>query len=229
MDLKVQRDLFIGFFRSTMLGYGGGPSAIPLVHAEVVKRYRWMNDEEFSDVLALGNTLPGPIATKMAGYIGYRVGGTLGMINALVATVLPTVILMIVLIGFLAAFRDSKIVQGMTQAVSPVVGVMLATLAYDFFKQSKKKKSGVDKSVRFKFNQRRRVRSAQHSSRADHHFFHGLRFALQTLQRKKARSSKKRFRGDVRHADLLAHIFGVFYSRHCRLWRRTALHSAHPV
>jgi chromate transporter len=138
MDLKVQRDLFIGFFRSTMLGYGGGPSAIPLVHAEVVKRYRWMNDEEFSDVLALGNTLPGPIATKMAGYIGYRVGGTLGMINALVATVLPTVILMIVLIGFLAAFRDSKIVQGMTQAVSPVVGVMLATLAYDFFKQSKK-------------------------------------------------------------------------------------------
>ena len=138
MDVKVQRDLFVGFFRSTMLGYGGGPSTIPLVHAEVVKRYRWMNDEEFSDVLALGNTLPGPIATKMAGYIGYRVGGTLGMINALAATVLPTVILMIVLIGFLAAFRDSKIVQGMTQAVAPVVGVMLATLAYDFFKQSQK-------------------------------------------------------------------------------------------
>lgn len=70
------------FFRVGMLGFGGGPSSIPLVHKEVVEKYKWMNDDEFSDVLALGNALPGPIATKMAGYIGFRVGGFLGMMNA---------------------------------------------------------------------------------------------------------------------------------------------------
>lgn len=138
IDVNLQKNIFIAFFRSSILGYGGGPSTIPLVHAEVVKRFNWMSDEEFSDVLALGNTLPGPINTKMSGYIGYKVGGVLGLLNAIIATALPTVILMITLIGFLASFRDSPIVQGMTQAVVPVVGVMMATLTYSFFKQSKK-------------------------------------------------------------------------------------------
>jgi chromate transporter len=64
-----QIQLFFAFFRVGMLGYGGGPSSIPLVHKEVVEKYKWMNDDEFADVLALGNALPGPIATKMAGYI----------------------------------------------------------------------------------------------------------------------------------------------------------------
>jgi chromate transporter len=137
MNIKLQKNIFVGFFRAGMLGYGGGPASIPLVHKEVVERYQWMTDEEFSDVLALGNTLPGPIATKMAGYIGYKVAGTMGLLNAIMATVLPTVVLMIGLIGFLSSFRDSPAVQGMIQAVAPVVGVMLVTLAYTFFKQSK--------------------------------------------------------------------------------------------
>lgn len=136
LNLQTHKKLFIGFFRAGMLGYGGGPSSIPLVHKEVVVTYKWMNDEEFSDCLALGNTLPGPIATKMAGYIGYKVAGTLGMFNAVIATVIPTVVLMLVLIGFLSSIGDSPIVQGMTKAIAPVVGVMLLTLAYSFFKQS---------------------------------------------------------------------------------------------
>ncbi len=121
-----------------MLGYGGGPSSIPLIHKEVVEKYRWMTNEEFTDVLALGNTLPGPIATKMAGYIGYRIAGWTGLLNAIAATVIPTVLLMVGLIGSLAYFRDSPVVKGMTQAVSPVVGVMLVSLAYSLFKQTKK-------------------------------------------------------------------------------------------
>jgi chromate transporter len=138
MDILLQRDLFIAFFRSGMLGYGGGPSTIPLVHKEVVERFGWMNDQEFADVLALGNALPGPIATKMAGYIGYKVGGWVGLINGLIATVLPTVLLMIGLIGLLSSFRESRVVAGMTAAVAPVVGVMLFVLTMQFLKQSKK-------------------------------------------------------------------------------------------
>ena len=130
-------NLFIAFFRVGMLGYGGGPSSIPLVHKEVVEKYKWLNDDDFSDVLALGNSLPGPIATKMAGYIGYRVSGFMGMVNAVLATIIPTIIIMIVLITSLNSFRDQPWVNGMTQAVVPVVGVMLAKLTYDFFKKAK--------------------------------------------------------------------------------------------
>ncbi|SEH42126.1 chromate transporter [Halobacillus karajensis] len=130
-------NLFIAFFRVGMLGYGGGPSSIPLVHKEVVEKYKWLSEDDFSDVLALGNSLPGPIATKMAGYIGYRVSGLIGMLNAVLATILPTIVIMIVLITSLNSFRDQPWVNGMTQAVVPVVGVMLAKLTYDFFKKAK--------------------------------------------------------------------------------------------
>jgi chromate transporter len=120
-----------------MLGFGGGPSSIPLIYKEVVATYKWMDDEAFSDVLALGNTLPGPIMTKMAGYIGYRVGGLLGMINALIATVFPTVILMMILLTSVNKLRDNPMVQGMTNGVVPIVGVMLAVLTWQFLKKAK--------------------------------------------------------------------------------------------
>ncbi len=135
---QTQINIFIAFFRSGMLGFGGGPSTIPLVHKEVVEQFKWMTDEEFADVLALGNTLPGPIATKMAGYIGYRIGGWVGLLNAIFATVMPTVFFLIGLIGVLATFRDSRIVIGMTQAITPVIGIMMIVLTYQFLKQSKK-------------------------------------------------------------------------------------------
>ncbi|MGP4077913.1 chromate transporter [Halobacillus sp. K22] len=131
-----QWNLFIAFFRVGMLGYGGGPASIPLVHKEVVEKYKWLSDDEFGDVLALGNSLPGPIATKMAGYIGYRVSGIIGMLNAVLATILPTIVIMIVLIISLNSLRDQPWVNGMTQAVVPVVGVMLAKLTYDFLKKA---------------------------------------------------------------------------------------------
>lgn len=120
-----------------MLGYGGGPASIPLIHKEVVDKYKWMNSDEFADVLAIGNTLPGPIATKMAGYIGYRVAGLGGMMNALLASIVPTIVLMIVLLVSLASFREYPWVQGMTNGVIPVVGVMLAVLTWQFFTKSK--------------------------------------------------------------------------------------------
>lgn len=137
MNFNKHKEVFNGFFRAGMLGFGGGPSAIPLIHKEAVERYKWMTDDEFSETLALGNALPGPIATKMAGYIGYRVAGISGLINAIIATVLPTVLLMMLFLSLLSSFRDIPAVEGMVRGVAPVVGVMLITLTYSFIKQSK--------------------------------------------------------------------------------------------
>jgi chromate transporter len=132
-----QLHLFLAFFRVGMLGYGGGPSAIPLVHKEVVEKYKWMSNQEFADILALANALPGPIATKLAGYIGYRVGGVVGMFNAVLATTVPTIILMILLLTVLSSVKEEPWVLGMTKAVVPVVAVMLGVLTWEFVKQSR--------------------------------------------------------------------------------------------
>lgn len=134
----THRYLFIAFFRAGMLGYGGGLSAIPIMHREVVTVYRWMDVEEFADVVALANTLPGPINTKVAGYVGYRVAGFWGLINALIASVLPSAFLMVLILTVLNSFKDNPFVQGMTKGILPVAGVMIGVLAWDFVRLSKK-------------------------------------------------------------------------------------------
>jgi chromate transporter len=142
------KELFIGFARSGVLGYGGGPSVIPLIRYEAVEKYKWMEDDEFGDVLALANALPGPIATKMATYIGYRVKGTWGAVVAVLSHIIPTVIAIIALLGFLYGLGQSSIIQGMIAAVGPVIGMMLAVMAYQFFQKSWKG-MGIASSVIF--------------------------------------------------------------------------------
>lgn len=125
--------LFWAFFLPGILGYGGGPASIPLIEAEVVDRNHWLTVNEFSEVLALGNSLPGPIATKMAGYIGYEVAGVFGSIVAVFATVAPSLILMIALLSLLMKYKNSPRVQRMTMFVRPVIAVLLGVMTYEMF------------------------------------------------------------------------------------------------
>jgi chromate transporter len=129
--------LFWAFTRIGLLGFGGGPAMIPLVQQEVVKRHAWLSDEEFADILAIGNTLPGPIATKMPGYIGYRVAGLPGCLIAVLAVILPMIVAMILLLGLFSRYRDVDWIRGMGQAVVPVVMVMMAQLTLDFWNKSR--------------------------------------------------------------------------------------------
>lgn len=125
-------DLFLAFFIPGIVGYGGGPPSIPLVEVEVVDRYGWLNTEQFADLVAMGNALPGPIATKMAGYIGYEVAGPVGAAVALFATVAPSLLAMIFLVSLLYRFKDSPQVKRMTAYIRPTIAVLLGVLGFDF-------------------------------------------------------------------------------------------------
>ncbi|TWT27507.1 chromate transporter [Planomicrobium sp. CPCC 101110] len=125
--------IFLAFFIPGILGYGGGPASIPLVEKEVVDRYGWMSTQEFGEVLALGNALPGPIATKMAGYIGYMEGGVLGSIVALFASVAPSLFLMLILMATLMKYKDSMQVKNITKLIRPVIAVLLGAMTVQFF------------------------------------------------------------------------------------------------
>ncbi|GGH63753.1 chromate transporter [Paenibacillus silvae] len=132
MSWKDYNGLVAGMMRTGILGYGGGPSVIPLIRYEAVTRYEWVSDDEFGEILAIANALPGPIATKMAAYLGYKTKGVLGAIVAVLAHILPTSIAIIALLGSMYALRESKIVAGMVAAVRPVIFVMLGMMAYEF-------------------------------------------------------------------------------------------------
>ncbi|MFC4403703.1 chromate transporter [Gracilibacillus xinjiangensis] len=129
-------EIFVAFFIPGIVGYGGGPASIPLVQNEVVDRFGWLTISEFGEVLAIGNALPGPIATKMAGYIGYDQAGLLGAAVGIFATVAPSLILMIILLSILYKFKSSPKVKRMTMYIRPTIGVLLGLLTFQFFYQS---------------------------------------------------------------------------------------------
>ncbi|PGL73059.1 chromate transporter [Bacillus sp. AFS055030] len=131
----IYLNIFWAFFVANILGYGGGPATIPLIQKEVITR-GWLTNQEFNEALAMGNSLPGPIATKMAGYIGFHEGGILGSFLAVFATIAPSLILMLTLMGILYKYRHSIQVKRMTLYVKPTIAVLLGVMAYNSFQDS---------------------------------------------------------------------------------------------
>ena len=129
----------MGFLRAGVMGFGGGAVCLPLIQKEAVDKYSWFTNDEFSELVAISNTLPGPINTKMAGYIGYRVAGLMGAIIAICATILPSAILLIILLETLSAFRQHPVVAGMRNAIQPVIAVMLGLMSWQFLASAAKK------------------------------------------------------------------------------------------
>ena len=128
----IYLEIFLAFLIPGILGYGGGPSSIPLVEREVVGTYEWMTTAEFAEVLALGNALPGPILTKMGAYIGYEAGGVLGSIVAISASVLPSLLLMIFLAAILYKLKGTNKFKTLTLLIRPVIAILLGVIVVDF-------------------------------------------------------------------------------------------------
>ncbi|MFJ8267302.1 chromate transporter [Peribacillus asahii] len=117
--------LFLAFFIANILGYGGGPASIPLMYDQIVTRYGWLNNTEFSNMLALGNALPGPIATKIAAFVGYEVYGWPGFIMALIGTVVPSAVALILLLKIIRRYRHSLVFKGVSLLAQPVIAIMM--------------------------------------------------------------------------------------------------------
>ncbi len=124
-------ELFLAFFLANVFGYGGGPASIPLMYQEVVPNHGWLTSAEFTNVLALGNSLPGPIATKIASYVGYDVSGWFGVVVATAAAVVPSAVALIVLLRLLQRYKQSPVVKGMTLMVQPVIAVMMLIVTWE--------------------------------------------------------------------------------------------------
>jgi chromate transporter len=123
-------DLFIAFFKCGIFGFGGGQATVPLIENEVVNTFGWLTIGEFSDAYALVNTLPGPITTKMAALVGYKMGGLLGMIVSIVGIVLPSVVAVIILFSLYNTYKEAKWLKGMMKGVRPVVVILIIQVFY---------------------------------------------------------------------------------------------------
>ena len=116
--------LKIGFF-----GFGGGYAMLSLIHSEVVVRNEWLTNGEFSDIIAISQMTPGPIALNSATYIGYEVAGVLGSVVATVAVCVPALTLMMLLTRFFLKLHNNRYVQSVVVSMRPVVVGMIMSAA----------------------------------------------------------------------------------------------------
>ncbi len=118
-------DILISFLKAGTTTYGGGPAAIPVIKEEAVDTHQWLTEGQFVDALAFGNSLPGPIATKLAAFVGYKAGGIVGSTIALCATVLPTALIMIMLYSVYTKYSETAWMKNMLAFVKPVVFILI--------------------------------------------------------------------------------------------------------
>lgn len=74
----IYLQLFLSYLKIGFFGFGGGYAMLALIQNEVVVRHAWMTNTEFTDIVAVSQMTPGPIAINSATYVGYTVGAQAG-------------------------------------------------------------------------------------------------------------------------------------------------------
>lgn len=122
--------LFTVFLKIGLFTVGGGYAMIPFVQKEAVEINKWINKNDFLEIVALDTVTPGPIAVNLATFVGYKVHGVLGAVVATVGVVLPSLILVTVIAAFFYTFRTNKIIQAVLKGLKPAVIALIATAIF---------------------------------------------------------------------------------------------------
>ncbi|WP_315121585.1 chromate transporter [uncultured Clostridium sp.] len=125
--------MFWSFFKIGAFTFGGGYAMIPLIQAEVVDNKKWIEKDDFLDILVIAQSFPGALAVNASTFIGYRIGGVVGAIMALLGTVLPSFTIIYFIATFFMQFRSNYYVdlvfKGISAAVPMLVLIAVVSLA----------------------------------------------------------------------------------------------------
>ena len=124
------RKMFFTFLKIGTFTFGGGYAMLPLIRSDIVERCCWLKDDEFMDILAASQCVPGPLAVNAALLIGYRLRKLPGAIIALLGTVLPSFFIMLTLAVFFLQLREQPLVDRIFSGIRPAVAALIAVAAY---------------------------------------------------------------------------------------------------
>lgn len=123
-------NLFWTFFKIGLFGFGGGYAMLSLIQHDVVEVHHWISVSDFTDIVAISQTTPGPIAFNTATYIGYTATGSVwGSVICTIAVSLPSVILMTLVCRFFFAFRNNFYVDAALKGLKPAIIGLIAAAA----------------------------------------------------------------------------------------------------
>ena len=131
--------LFTTCFYISAFTFGGGFVIIPLMRRRFVEDLKWLEENEMMDLAAIAQSSPGAIAVNAAILTGYKIGSVAGAMIAMLATVLPPVIIITVISFFYNAFRENAVVgavmKGMQAGVAAVICDVVIRMGSGVFKE----------------------------------------------------------------------------------------------
>lgn len=129
----IYLQLFWEYFKTGLFAVGGGMATIPFLY-DMSDKTGWFTHQDLANMIAVGESTPGPIGVNMATYVGYVTGmgeggvatAILGAIIASLGLVLPSLIVIMIVAAMLKRFKNSPLVQSAFYGLRPASTGMIA-------------------------------------------------------------------------------------------------------
>ena len=130
--------IFLSMLKIGCFAFGGGYAIIALLENEFISKRKWIDHDEFLDVVAIAESTPGPIAINVATYIGYKQKGVWGAVIATVGMCLPSFVIMYLVSLFYEQFMEIALVAAAFKGIQICVVYLIASAALKMLKKMKK-------------------------------------------------------------------------------------------
>lgn len=119
--------LFITFFKIGAFTFGGGWAMISIIEREIVDRHHWIERDEFLDLLAVAQSLPGILAVNIAVAVGDKILRTRGSVVAALGTILPSFIIILCFAIFLTpeTIKNNRVISAIFMGIRPCVVALI--------------------------------------------------------------------------------------------------------
>lgn len=137
LTMNKYLEIFSCFAKIGAFTIGGGYAMIPIIQKEVVEKKRWIEEEDFMDVLAISQSAPGLLAVNISIFLGYRLKGVKGSIVATLGSVLPSFLIILLIAMFFAGYQDNPTVIKIFKGIRPVVVSLIAVPVINMARKAK--------------------------------------------------------------------------------------------
>lgn len=129
--------LFSTFFKIGIVTFGGGYAMIPMIESEVVDKKKWIEREQFLDLIAIAQTCPGVFAINISTFVGYKMKKEFGACMAALGAALPSFIIILLLATVFRQFQDVPWVAACFRGIRPAVVALIAVPTFNLAKSAK--------------------------------------------------------------------------------------------
>ena len=138
-SLKEYLQLFLSFLKIGAFTFGGGWAMISIIEREVVTDKKWIAKEEFLDLLAVAQSLPGILAVNIAVAVGNRIKGKTGSVVAAIGTIMPSFVIILLIAMYLTpeTIKNNEILSRIFKGIRPAVVALIVAPVISSAKSAK--------------------------------------------------------------------------------------------